>query len=96
MLLWACMNIGVKFTQVGGMMPNQAEGTFNGVPFYFRARHGNWQLYVGEPIFEHAPIAEGTGGPSYLFPDHSYRCEPGWWDDHFVKAFVANLLCALR
>ena len=33
---------------IGGCCPCQAEGTMNGYPFYFRARHGDWQLDVAE------------------------------------------------
>ena len=33
---------------IGGYCPCQAEGTMNGYPFYFRARHGDWQLDVAE------------------------------------------------
>ena len=32
-----------------GMMPNQIEGmTENGEEFYFRGRHGSWQLFFGD------------------------------------------------
>ena len=34
----------------GGMCPTQAEGLlWDDRPFYFRARHGHWDLSVGEP-----------------------------------------------
>lgn len=34
---------------VGGFCPCQGEGWFDGNPFYFRARHGYWQLDVSHP-----------------------------------------------
>lgn len=37
---------GLIVTSLGGMCPTQAEGTMNGNPFYFRARHGEWTLDV--------------------------------------------------
>lgn len=44
------MNLVVE--QVGGMCPLEAEGTIDGVPFYFRARGNRWQMHIGgEDIF---------------------------------------------
>ena len=40
---------GLVIESVGGYCPCQAEGTMNGNPFYFRARHGYWTLCVVEP-----------------------------------------------
>ena len=40
---------GLIVTSIGGMCPTQAEGTINGNPFYFRARHGEWTLDVPPP-----------------------------------------------
>ena len=31
-----------------GAFPTQADGEMSGVPFYFRARHGEWRLDFGE------------------------------------------------
>lgn len=39
---------------VGGACPCQGEGLFDGNHFYFRARHGEWQLDVTSP--EHDPV----------------------------------------
>ena len=37
---------------IGGACPTQAEGrTVGDRPYYFRARHGDWTLEVGEPDF---------------------------------------------
>jgi hypothetical protein len=33
--------------QIGGNCPVQAEGTIDGVPFYFRARGEHWSIGVG-------------------------------------------------
>lgn len=38
-------------TSAGGIMPTQAEGTIDGQPFYFRARHGVWTLEIN--MFNH-------------------------------------------
>jgi hypothetical protein len=38
-----------KILSIGGACPTQAEGlTSDDRPFYFRARHGEWRLEVGE------------------------------------------------
>ena len=67
-----------------GMMPNQVDGTINGVQFYFRARHGSWALHVGEPIFKHPPIAEGDDPNA------------GWWDiDTLIAVTRAVIKTAL-
>lgn len=39
---------GLHVNWVGGACPTQSEGTISGVPYYFRARHGEWYLNVGE------------------------------------------------
>lgn len=36
-------------TSMGGVCPTQAEGEMDGNPFYFRARHGVWNLTVVKP-----------------------------------------------
>jgi hypothetical protein len=38
---------GLVIDYLGGYCPVQAEGTVNGVPFCFRARHQTWQMSIG-------------------------------------------------
>lgn len=48
----ATINEGRPYTveSIGGACPTQAEGrTPDDRPYYFRARHGEWTLRVGEP-----------------------------------------------
>lgn len=60
-----------------GMCPVQADGYFDGVPFYFRSRGTHWALYVGEdPAFkEDCLFAEAFYGPwpsaGYMTPDEA-------------------------
>jgi hypothetical protein len=35
---------------IGGSCPVQAEGTIDGVPFYFRARGGSWTMAIGGDV----------------------------------------------
>lgn len=37
---------GLWIRTIGGSCPCQADGTMDGYPFYFRARHGLWTLDV--------------------------------------------------
>lgn len=60
-----------------GMCPVQADGYFDGVPFYFRSRGTHWALYVGEdPAFKKDCLfAEAYYGPwpsaGYMKPDEA-------------------------
>jgi hypothetical protein len=36
--------------EIYGQAPVQAEGTFDGTPFYFRARHNRWYIEVGHTV----------------------------------------------
>jgi hypothetical protein len=38
----------LKIDWLRGNCPVQAEGTFDGEPFYFRARYTSWRVEVGE------------------------------------------------
>lgn len=42
---------GYRVSTIGGACPTQATGrTATGRPFYFRARHGDWTLQVGDEV----------------------------------------------
>ena len=77
----------IVFTSCGGKCPNQAEGTINGVPFYFRARHGEWQLHVGAETPEEVcgpMVAEGT--------DRVNGEEGGYWTAEETRDFATERL----
>lgn len=43
-------DVGYTLTECGGQCPTQAEGvTDEGLPFYFRFRHGHWSLETFPP-----------------------------------------------
>lgn len=50
------------------MMPNQIEGTINGIPFYYRARHGYFSL----------EITKDDGTEIVIDSGESKRA--GWWE----------------
>jgi hypothetical protein len=59
----------IVIDHIGGFCPVQADGTINGVPFYFRSRHTHWSIGIGED-----PVAATMSGHGLY-----YRCEP--WGD---------------
>ena len=71
-----------------GAMPNQAEGTLNGKPFYFRARWGSWCLrYLTD-------TGEISGGEVIDYGDGDVVGgeSPGWWPEEGTRKFVTELL----
>ena len=61
-----------------GMMPNQAFGTLNGKPFYFRARHGMWALRETNALGD--VLANGCHDSA------------GWWEPEEALLFVKKVL----
>lgn len=74
----------VTISSIGGNCPVQAEGTFDGKVFYFRARGEHWSFTVAgdqESIWgEHAWHTEGAYGEE-LFA-------AGWMDEHEALEFI--------
>lgn len=64
---------GVVIDWLGGNCPVQAEGTFDGVPFYFRARGTQVTVDVGEWEWR---------GPEYEWP------EAGWVSEEVARAYI--------
>ena len=72
----------VVIDTIGGACPTQAEGTVNGIPFYFRARSGAWDFTIGsDPVGQQL-----TGGADYEASgdDDTY----GWMDTAEVEAII--------
>lgn len=69
---------GIEIDWLGGNCPVQAEGTFDGVPFYFRARGTSVTCDVGDP-----PAEWAWRGPQYEWPD------AGWIGEDAARAFIA-------
>lgn len=62
-------SLSVNVTMTCEMMPNQFEGTVNGVPFYYRARHGYYALTIYPSDDSELVIDEGASS------------DAGWWDE---------------
>lgn len=62
----------INIAHLGGHCPVQAEGTIDGVPFYFRARGQSWQLEVGydsqtQPLWEYyEPWGQGPHAAGWM------------------------------
>jgi hypothetical protein len=72
------MKISVKMTCE--QMPNQFEGHINGVPFYYRARHGNHELVL-RPFTEQESI---------VFSGKSKNA--GWWEPKTAKRRLMRVI----
>jgi hypothetical protein len=64
---------GIAVEWLGGNCPVQAEGTFDGTPFYFRARGTEVRCDVGDWHWD---------GPEYEWPD------AGWISQDLAHAFI--------
>jgi len=82
------MNYTLKTTCHG--MPNQIEGITEDLrPIYFRARHGDWYLSVGEIKERLEDIVLIPG--NFLFLEGSDE-NAGWWDTDEAMLFCKKLL----
>lgn len=73
--------VDIDITEIGGNCPVQADGTINGVPFYFRARGNRWSIGVGGDV---------VGDPTFYY-EEPYGDAPfaaGWMDDDEARAFI--------
>lgn len=70
---------GVMIDHIGGNCPVQAEGAFDGVPFYFRARGTQVTCDVGADGMEWT-----WHGPEYEWPD------AGWISEDTALAFIGE------
>lgn len=83
------MGEGLKIDCLGGNCPVQAEGTIDGVPFYFRARHRHWGMGIGgEPVCEpqwyrERPYGIGEFDAGYMPLEDAER---------FIRACAADFL----
>lgn len=70
----------IEITLIGGNCPVQAEGTVNGVPFYFRARGKRWSMSIGgQPVGDPAWYYEEAYGDDY---------EAGWMPVEMAETFL--------
>jgi len=69
---------GLVIDNLGGNCPVQGEGTVLGVPFYFRARHEEWSMGIGED-----PVAVTRAEIGAIW----YKSE-AWGDGEFAAGWM--------
>ena len=75
---------------IGGNCPVQAEGTVDGVPFYFRGRGEHWQMNIGGDDLILCPDwcwREAYG-------DHQYAA--GWMSEDEALLFIEQAVARWR
>jgi hypothetical protein len=91
---------------IGGKCPVQAEGTINGLPFYFRSRYGHWSLSIspradGDPLdkdaWRHREEYDGVerDEPKEVYPGRFMQFGAGWAGEHECAAFIEKAAAAL-
>lgn len=72
---------------IGGSCPVQAEGRFQGKPFYFRSRGNSWAFYLGT-TFPDQWLAEFT----YSEPYGDDPFSAGWMEEEEAIGFIEKSL----
>ena len=71
---------------IGGQCPVQSEGTLDGIPYYFRARHENWSFSVGpDPLMD--DIESLNFWVSGLYKDGDPE-QAGWMIEEEAKEII--------
>lgn len=77
-------NIIIRY--IGGACPVQAEGTVDGIPFYFRARGDEWSMSIGlDPVDVSCGFAPGFHYEED-YGDGPY--DAGWMEEDEARAFI--------
>lgn len=71
---------------ISGFCPVQAEGTFQGKRFYFRARGNRWALYIGNTN----PLGENEWSYSESYGDEPFVA--GWMEEAEALGFIEQSL----
>lgn len=81
---------GVVISNIGGFCPVQAEGTVDGLPFYFRGRGRRWTLSVAQEA-DGDPVDVCCGEKAGFHYEETYGEDPfaaGWMSEPEVRAFI--------
>lgn len=84
---------GLIVTYLGGACPTQAEGTIFGNPFYFRARHGTWDLTVTVPGSD--PVMPAEWADVLLYREGEDPAQ-GWMEEAQVLPILQQATTTLR
>lgn len=81
-------SLGIAFDSMGGNCPVQAEGSFDGERFYFRARGDEWSLNVWTGTDDY----ETAANPDEWWIEREYGSgyEAGWMPLHKAIGFICD------
>lgn len=85
---------GLIVTYLGGACPTQAEGTMWGNPFYFRARHGYWDLTVTVPDGD--PILPADWDTDVVLHLEGEDPNQGWMEEAQVMPILREATATIR
>lgn len=74
-----------EITSIGGNCPVQAEGSIDGMPFYFRARGEHWSFSVAD-----SPEGDPVDGKGFYYeePYGDRRFAAGWMEESEALVFI--------
>jgi len=78
--------MNLVFKSLGGNCPVQAEGTVDGIPFYFRARGTHWSMSIGEDPVGISCGYKGGWHKEAEYGDEAY--EAGWMSVEEARQFI--------
>lgn len=82
--------MGITIACIGGNCPVQAEGTFDGHEFYFRARGDAWSVDIGPEETWHGNGCWSTGGT------YGSGFDAGWMHRHEALGFICQAVDTYR
>jgi hypothetical protein len=80
---------GIVIEHISGICPVQAEGTIDGLPFYFRARGQRWSIEIGKRPAMREPFTH-----SEAWGDEPFAA--GWMDEDEARRLIAHGAAAYR
>lgn len=78
------LKIAAEATMTSAMMPNQFHGMLDGRPFYFRARHGRYELRLGPEGGDFDSAVNGE------IVDEAEVKDAGWWEEAHAREHLAE------
>ena len=78
----------IVISMIGGHCPMQAEGTIDGVPFYFRARGRDWSMGIGQDPVGIPHPSEIRTEPPYIVDADEWYCLCTWGTEPFAAGWM--------
>lgn len=90
--------IGVTIAALGGNCPVQAEGAFDGMRFYFRARYDEWEFHAwkAEKARDYLDLDDDDEDHLIERPYGEGDFDAGWMPKHEAIGFICECVEAIR